>query len=350
MSPFLLIVIGLLASSCMGIRHITIDTREPGKIPWASHISSVVVVNNVVQQPDDIGHSRREFGQTEWERATASSEYIATYYMAVLAELLADEGHFGQVLLYPNSLRTDTNFFAEQPIPIEVVLDIMRRSGTSAVISLDRLLMQTELTEHVRVGRDRKVPVGEMIARIQSIIRIYLPVLVGEIPVIHYSDSLRWEGFYFVDDDMDIFFQTLPTREAAMMDLAFRAAERMTRTISPHWVSQERWFYTSLNARMREGANLARGNHWDRALDRWKAAYNSFSRNADRARAANNIALAYEMLDDIETALDWAIAANGYFVQSTSPNSLERRRSALYKAELQRRWNVIVRLFGEDEE
>jgi hypothetical protein len=346
LTPFLfLITITLLFGNCMGIRHLTIDTREPGQIAWSPNVSSVVVVNNVVQQPNDIGHSQLALGQTNWERATASFENMAIYYTTALAEFLADEEHFEQVLFFPDLIRTDRDFFMERPLTPELMGDIMRRSGADAVISLDRLLMQTDVREYfVSEG----LPFGRITARIQSVIRVYMPVLTGEIPVIHYSDSLTWRGFDVDDSEMRYFIDFLPTREEAMTDLIFRAAERMTSTLSPHWVAQERWYYTSLNARMREGQRFAQGNQWDRALDRWQTAYNGFSRRADRARAAHNIALAYEMLDDIETALDWSIVANGHFVKSTSPNSLERRRSALYKAELQRRWNNIIQMNRED--
>lgn len=47
------------------------------------------------------------------------------------------------------------------------------------------------------------------------------------------------------------------------------------------------------------------------------------------------------MLDDMEEAYKWATEANNLFIESTAPNSLERRRSLLYKNEIERRNNTL---------
>ena len=340
--PFFLIAIGLLASSCMGIRHITIDTREPGQIDWSPNVLSVVVVNNVVQQPDNIGHDLLRLGSESLERVSASSDNLAFIYAEALAQFIDEEEHFYRVLFLHTPIRTDDDFLAEQPLSLDNLRDILNETRADAIISLDRLIMQTEMQEHFRLGGG---VFGELVARIQSGVRIYMPTLEGVIPMLynHRPDSLVWRGF---DPSGRIRWydaNLLPTREEAMKLLAIHTAERMMKRLSPHWVSQERWFYTLLNTRMREGAAFARGNQWDRALERWESAFHSL-RRADKAKAATNIALAYEVLDDLERAHEWATIAHQLFEEHTSPNSLERRRSLLHKNELQRRLNNLNRL------
>ena len=326
---FLLIFLTLLLSSCMGIRHITIDTREPGQIDWSPNVLSVVVVNNVVQQPDNIGHNLLRIGSESLERVSASSDSIAFIYTEALAQFIDEEGHFERVLFLHTPIRTDEYFFEDRPLSLDDLRDILRETRADAIISLDRLIMQTEMREHFQ---QEGFVFGELAARIQSAVRIYMPTLEGVIPMLynHRPDTLMWRGF-------------VPAREEAMQILAVHTAERMMNRLSPHWVSQERWFYTLFNTRMREGAAFARGNQWDRALERWEGAFHSL-RRADKAKAATNIALAYEVLDDLERAHEWATIAHQLFEKHTSPNSLERRRSLLYKNELQRRLNNLNRL------
>ena len=336
---FLLISFALTLSNCMGIRHISIDTREPGRIEWSPNVLSVVVVNNVVQQPDDIGHDLLRLGYQSIERASASSDSIAIIYTEALAQFIDEEEHFQRVLFLHTPMRTDEDFLAENPLTLDQMREILRESRADAIISLDRLVIQTAKRE---ILRQEKLLWGELITRIQSTVRIYKPTMEGILPAVIQSDSLSWNGFdrtKIMPHDADI----LPTREEAMKMIAVRAAERMTNALSPHWASQKRWFYTSLNARMREGVTFARGNQWDRANESWKAAFNS-ARRTDKAKAATNVALAYEMLDDLENALEWATLAHQLFEENTSPNSLERRRALLHKNELQRRLRNSTRL------
>jgi hypothetical protein len=339
-TPFLfLIIIALLLSNCVGIRNITVDTREPGHIAWSPGVSSVAIVNNVVQQPDDIGHNVFPVGHSNWERSKASSDSIAIIYTEALAQFLDEEGYFNRVLYFNDPIRTDQNFFEENPLSPETMGEIMRKTGANAIISLDRLLMQTDVKGHFVT---ENFAYGEITARIHSLIRVYTPTAEGRIPVVHYTDSMRWEGF---DSAGRLVYgeNMFPTREEAMKEVVVGAAERMTNVLSPHWTTQKRWYYTSPNSRMREGIRFAQGNQWDRALEKWEMAFEN-ARGVEKAKAANNIALAYEMSDNIEKAHEWATTANQLFEKNTSPNSLERRRSALYKAELERRLNNANRL------
>ena len=50
----LLVVITGLLSSCAGIKYFTIETHEPAQVTLPTNIHSVLIVNNVVNQPEDI--------------------------------------------------------------------------------------------------------------------------------------------------------------------------------------------------------------------------------------------------------------------------------------------------------
>ena len=346
-APFLLpLCLILLFGNCAGIRYITIDTREPSRIDWSPSVASVVVVNNTVQQPDHIGHDISLPGQPV-QRIRASSDGIATIYMQALAQFIDEEEFFDRVLFYHPPLRTDTYFFEEIPLSLSTIATVLRESGADAIISLDQLIIQTgsrlSLVEPLRSmelnleGFPPRAMQVEITTRITSSIRVYTPMLAGVIPTVQYSDSLVFRALAWSDQDF------IELREYAMRQLVIHAAERMSRVLSPHWETQDRWFYTTMGARMREGVAFARGGQWENALERWLLSYTS-ARRIEKAKAASNVALAYEMLDDLENALAWATRAHQLFEQHTSTNSLDRRRSLLFKNELQRRLAVVERL------
>jgi tetratricopeptide (TPR) repeat protein len=344
-TPFLIVLLsGLLLSSCAGIQYLTVETREPAQIALPSDVLSVIVVNNVVVQPDDIGHSTKLLGRSDENKEKGSSDSIAMYYTEALVQFLEEEDYFQRVLLLDNPLRDDKDFFREQPLTPEMMNEIRSKTGADAIISLDKLIMETKKQEFYR---QQRYTYSALTGKIHSILRVYLPTMEGKIPAVYYSDSIRWEGFD-IPDKKAYADAMLPSREEGMKLLAVRAAEKMTYVFAPHWEMQDRWYYTLPASLMREGEAYAKRAEWNSAIEKWKTFYDNRSHKNDKAKAAANIALAYEMLDEMDKALEWAIIANDHFVQSTAQNSLERRRSLLYKNEILRRNNKDNQLSFED--
>lgn len=330
----------LILNGCAGIKYMTVETREPAQVTLPSNVLSVVIANNVVQQPDDVGHYILPLGKTQKERVDASSDSIAIYYTEALAQFLDEEDYFQNVLYYNIPLRSDSHFFQEQPLMPETMSKIREETGADAIISLDKLIIETDKREHFR---QQGYTYSTMNGGIQSVLRVYMPTMEGKIPVVQYLDSLRWEGFD-IQDSRAYADAMIPTRVEAMKILAVHAAEKMTNVFAPHWEMQDRWYYTSASSLMREGEAFSREARWSEAIEKWEAFYTARSNKKDKAKAAHNIALAYEMIDNMEEAYKWATTANDLFLEQTGPNSLESRRSFIYKNEIQRRGNNSNRL------
>lgn len=330
----------ILFSSCSGIKYLTVETREPAQVTLPSDVLSVTIVNNVITQPNDIGHTTKRVGHSSEDKIKASADSISIIYMEALAQFLEEEDYFQKVHFIPASLRKDKDFFADNPITPESMMKLMEDTGADAIISLDKLLLQTNFREFYK---QQGYSYGNLTSHIESLIRVYLPTLEGKIPAVFYNDSLKWEGFDIQDENA---YSTLmiPSREEAMKLIVIHAAEKMTNVLAPHWEMQDRWYYTLPASLMREGETYAKGAEWHQALNKWESFYNRSSKKVEKAKAANNIALAYEMLDDMSKSYEWATKANELFIESTSLNSLERRRSLLYKNEILRRMNTHNRI------
>ena len=332
--------IGLLMINCSGLKYLTIETREPAQVTLPENILRITVVNNVVQQPNDIGHNLISLGKSGTERDKASSDSIAIFYTEALTQFLSEADYFLNVSYYNEPLRNDSDFFREEMLSPEKMNKIRSKTRADAIISLDKLIIETDKKEHFK---QQGYLYSDMSAKIHSIMRVYLPTMDGKIPAIQYTDSLHWEGFD-IQDSKAYSEIMLPSREEAMKILAVYAAEKMTNVFAPHWEMQDRWYYTMPNTPMREGENFAKGVDWENAILKWESFYNSQSNKSSKAKAASNLALAYEMLDDMEKAFEWAETANHLFNESTSPNSLERKRSQLYMNEINRRRSTTNKL------
>ncbi len=330
----------LLFTCCAGIKYINIETLEPAQVTLPANIKSVAVVNNTAQQPDDIGHYVNPLGRNATVKASASSDSMAVFYTEALTQFLNEEKFFDFVVYYKKPLRTDNKFLEESPLPPDVMTEIKNTTGADAIVSLDKLLIQTDVKEHFR--QEGHIYAG-MKGKINSTIRVYLPTMDGKIPMLRHTDSLYWEG-YDISRGGAIAEFILPTREQGMKEMVIASAEKMTYALSPHWVTQERWFYTSTSSKMKEAMVFADGKQWQEAVFAWKTYFDSERNNLNKAKAANNIALAYEMLDDIANAYDWAVTASDLFEKSTANGSLDRRRATLYKNELERRKDTSNKL------
>lgn len=329
----------LILSSCSGIKYLTVETREPAQVTLPNEVLRVTVVNNVVQQPNNIGHNLLKIGSSVANRVEASSDSISIFYTEALTQFLNEEDYFQRVLFYNYPVREDSDFFKEVLLDPEKMNEIRSITNADAIISLDRLIIETNKREHFK---QLGYTYSDMTAKINSTIRVYLPTMEGKIPRVEYIDSLNWIGFD-IQDGNAFAEEMLPSREEAMKLLVVTAAEKMTNVFAPHWERQDRWYYTSASKLMREGEVYAKDANWLKAIERWEEYFNNTSdkKQVNKAKAANNIALAYEMLDEMDKAYKWANEANNLFVESTAPNSLERRRSLLYKNEIERRINSL---------
>lgn len=337
----LIILFGLMSlGGCAGIKHFAIETYEPAQVSMPVSINSLLVVNNVVEQPEHIGHEEKRLGQSGYTKINISSDSVAIYYTEALAQFLEEEEYYDDVKYNKDPLRKDKSFFTELPILPDQMFALTQETGSQVIVSLDKMILQTRWNDYYEMDGYRY---ARLVAEIQSVIRIYMPSLDGKIPAIQFADSLVWEG-YEIRDNLAYADLIIPTQEEAMKELAVYAAEKMTRVFAPHWDYQERWYYTSIGSKMREGEIYARNNQWDEALVKWSDYYDRERRKQNRARIAHNIAVSYEMLNELEESQKWADKAHQLFEESTSINSLERRRSLVYKKEIERRVSLEEKL------
>lgn len=329
---FYLLFGAFLISGCAGIKTLTIQTQEPAQVTLPSNIKKLLIVNNVVGQPYDIGHSKKKLGRSA-EKVSVRTDSLSIIYTEALTQFLHEEDFFDVVMLHDKPMRSDNEYWSEKPITPETMLELKRATGADAIVSLDKVLVASDWEDlFVQEG----YPYAKLSGKIRSTLRVYLPTLQGQIPTVQYIDSLYWEGFDISDGRAYAEF-VIPHAESALKELAIYAANKMTYVLTPHWITQERWYYTLPSSAVREGEAFAEQARWEEAIAKWESFYQSTKKKVDKAKVASNIAMGYEMLDDIETARDWVLIAEKLFEEGTPSSSIERKRISIYKTEIERR-------------
>jgi hypothetical protein len=97
----------------------------------------------------------------------------------------------------------------------------------------------------------------------------------------------------------------LIAKREAMNRTGFYAGSQYGFRIAPQWINVSREYYTKGSPNLKKAARMARTNNWQDASDIWRRMSVSPSKKTAK-RSTYNMAVASEVLGDLDAALDWA--------------------------------------------
>jgi hypothetical protein len=336
-----------------------IEVQEPAPVTFPADIANLLVVNNSVTQPPDMGINRTYKGLTikGYELNLDSVAWIAS---ASLTSHIRETQFFSDVSFYTEPVRGDNEWLAAAPLSKAFRKDIFEKWNFDGIISIDRILIN--LDEHVttneaeetffdRVLFGQEVAVEsdtlkqlnltkyksiEAKAQAKLICSVYLYERDNPLTTFTVSDSLYLRDIFLENRDVLVIFKELP--EALIAELAYNIGEKLIYYLTPSWSLKERTIYTGYNSRMQEAFSFSRTGKWDKAEALWMDEYDKTSKLPDKGKRANNIAIANELQDKLETALRWAEIAKESFQESgLKATSDELVRINAYITDLQKR-------------
>jgi len=95
-------------------------------------------------------------------------------------------------------------------------------------------------------------------------------------------------------------------KNEALFVVSYETGSEFAMDIVPLYYWEHRYLYKGKKGRMEIGERQALAKDWEGALKTWTDAFESERKSKVRARAAFNVALAYEVLGNLEQALAWA--------------------------------------------
>ena len=133
-----------LLTSCAGIQTLTIQTQEPAQVTLPTKVEKLLVVDNTANQPFDIGHTKMQLGRKQAEKVSVRTDSLSLIYTEALTQFLNEEGFYDIVMLHNEPMRTDSEYWREDPIAPEKMQKLKEASGADAVVSLDKLLIASD--------------------------------------------------------------------------------------------------------------------------------------------------------------------------------------------------------------
>ena len=125
MRTTLYLLMACLFSACNTIEYIGIETYNPAEITFPKNVDKVLIVNNAVPQPDDVGYTYNLYGTVQ---DTARAHADSALYDAChsLGKSIVDVSFFNDVLLYHDGTRQDTKYLVDEKLTPETVKELCR--------------------------------------------------------------------------------------------------------------------------------------------------------------------------------------------------------------------------------
>ncbi len=333
-SLFILLLALSLVSCKTAMLYTTLDILRPAQVGFAADAQRMLIVNNSAVQPAVVGHTTRPLFKRA-EAVAVPTDSVALFALSVLAEEMEATGFFESVDVQLDPVHPDRKFDEIIPLQYATVQQLCDSFDVDVVLSLDQMQVKDELGEYY--DEEWSLCLAALDVRIETLWSVHYP---GEIATtaVHFKDSLFWESESYSLNEAQA---GLPARQDALIDAALWAGQNSAKRFIPYWEQSDRYFYDPDDVQMKQGMDSVYVRNWAGAATLWQAVYDTTDKTKLKAEAANNLAIAYEIMGDYDRAYAYASQAFDLFASRAVSQAEALLRLANYMNELKRRKGEI---------
>lgn len=327
-----------LMSSCTTSRMFTtLDILRPAQVTFPPEINSILIVDNSVAQPSNVGHYNKKLFEeyTSVEQVFDSASIFCT---ASLRESLEEKGFFKNVHMAKNRTNLTEKPYKITPLTSEAVKSLCAVYQADAILSLDRILHIDKITENIYP--DDLHFFSNLDIQMGTVWSINYPT-DKPTTYLQFADSFTWESSNTIRSKAG---DKLPSRYNALVDASLLTGTNIADRMIPRWEKEDRYFYNPRNKYMRQAMDSVEVRNWHAAINLWKLAAEK-SGYATKYRANYNIAIASEILGDMENAILYCDLAIEIYPKVLFAFNIDAENDIYklmsYKEELQKRAKEI---------
>jgi tetratricopeptide (TPR) repeat protein len=188
-----------------------------------------------------------------------------------------------------------------KPIPWKVVKSIANQDSADLVISLEYIKINESTDSYKKQNSQYEYYYGYICASIYCYWRVY-DVVNNKISSSYlYRDTLIWDANDWVPVSIG---NQIPGFFNASAYAGRDCGEKYAIKIAPIWTNDRRILFHIGSKGMEEAANFAIKGQWLEAASEWQKVF-ALNKRKLSAKAAFNLALANEMLEKFDIALEW---------------------------------------------
>ncbi len=304
--PSLLCLLLFVAAACQSVQQFSIDYMQPAEVSFPAALRRVAVVNNMPASPQATAMPEAgEEPKGEYEVARKTDYYTGNPATAAqaLADALADENYFDQVIICDSALRANDVALRESTLSREEVNRLARDLQADFLIAVEDVRLRA--VSKMDFLPDVQAYYGTVDVTVCPTLRIYVPNRRGPVATVSRPDSIFWEEAGVSEGEVRS--RLIQGKELVEAASGFAGSSPVAYLL-PHWKTAERYLFVGGSVDMRDAAVYVREQNWDEAIALWKRHYEQ-RKGKTKIRAAYNIALGYELQDSIGDALQWATKA-----------------------------------------
>ena len=303
---------------CVTTHNVTLDTLQQPAISLPNNIQKVIFLYNMPHQAS----------QTYDETANAISDTtLVRHIMLGATDKLAEAPFIVPAL---NNL----------VLPIKssqllLIFDsICKQYDADAIVYINQYKWNNNLSQAAHYIPEYDMYYASQVVLVQADWKIYDRYTQQYVDQYIQRDTSYWEAYSTSPSEVA---KKLPVLQVAVPSALYSSGEHWAIRYSPSWTTSNRFYYETNNKKMKEASVLAEQGKWTEAAKIWtEIVYNTKSSRMLTAKAAFNRALAAEMADNIEAALEWASKSHFYnddFYTNLYIEILERRKAIKKKIE-----------------
>jgi hypothetical protein len=326
---YLIIILFLSVTVKAQLKKFSIEVPIVPKVSMPDSIQSLTLMNRSLT-PDHFNYIDDSL-QVEFYRANFNHSKIlldtqvADTTLKALGELLFDTERFDVVIPVERNLDR-YSMFNKTPDPLtwDQVSTICSLYETDAVLVLENLAVNVvsnykRKNEYVYDGIYRTY-YASLDVYTRAHWRIYYPKAQAILVDIVDSDTVFWDSYELSLSDM---FNNLPTVRNACIQAGIKAADNFTKLIAPSWREESRYYYVMKEQAIDASVKFASDSNWEAALNNWLRFVDSGSKSK-RSKVMMNVALAYEMLGDLNQAIEWVNKSQLVYYREVSNHYLKQ--------------------------
>jgi len=330
---FILLLLAVFTFSCTSTKSLLVEIPQPSKKELPASIQSLTLVTQTVNEkykdtPQDT--LQKLFYKQNFDLDTVIYDsMVVDTTLRALGELLFESGRYDFVIPQNRFLKRPESTSFSVEMPWETVSRLCEIYETDAVLSLDHMSTRV-ITDFDRESflnpYDNNFHSGaraEMKVLYDGLFRVYDPATEKVLLREYISDTLVWE-----DADTSVrglFLDFTPVKQA-LIEAGIALALDLNDKIAVIWSLQRRKYFHKGNSEFDKANQLVNAGEWNSAMQVWKTVAENSNSKSLRSKAEYNIAIAYEMIGDLNQAVSWAVKSYKTMYRTQTYDYLERLR------------------------
>ena len=324
------VLLSIIFFSCVSTKALYIEIPQEPKKKLPEEIQSLLLVTRVVDnsytdlESDSL---QRIFYKQSFNYDTlVKDQQMVDTMLQALGALLYESERYDIVIPVERHLDFRKNSLITEEMIWEEVGILCETFNTDAVLSLDYLTTKVytsfDKNSEYDIKNDAFLNFVEADMKIgyEALFRIYYPAEKEVVYRKYLRDTVYWED---ADYTIERLFRRFTPVKKALKETGIAIALDVSGEISPVWRNGKRTYFASGNAELKQAALLVENGDWESAKNAWITIAENTSSKSIKSKAEYNISLAYEMLGDLNSSVEWIIKSYKTMYRTQTVNYME---------------------------